>query len=97
MSIPGNVMAPTPGVRYGQVSDRDLASSVSFCLCSANYQRTNLFLRASRPPRASSAVRTYNVVRLRADVMCSLCHSVAMPLSTLKFRQSINALIRCAS
>jgi hypothetical protein len=47
--------------------------------------------------RASSAVPAHNVVRLPADVMCSLCQSVAMRLSTLEFRQSINALIQCAS
>jgi hypothetical protein len=41
--------------------------------------------------------RVHNVVRLRADVMCSLCQSVAVRLSTLEFRQSINALIQCAS
>jgi hypothetical protein len=41
--------------------------------------------------------RVHNVVRLRADVMCSLCQFVAMSLSTLEFRQPIKALIRRAS
>jgi hypothetical protein len=62
-----------------------------------------LSAQKSLPPRKQAAHahrqhhRVHNVVRLRADVMCSLCQSVAMRLSTLEFRQSINASIQCAS
>jgi hypothetical protein len=97
ISIPGNVMTLTSGVRF-----RPRFASCASCLCTANFQRKIPSQRAKPVrtfPRIESKYDTYegSAIPLQCDVQfVPICDDVACSLN-VKFPQSINALLQCMS